>query len=155
MNQSYSNDSRMGPGAMYESEALTLQREADSFTKKFEHEKKRLMILEDQFRQAQKELNEKKDHLKIVRPATAKVRADTHKIKTMENQLDKGLVKYNRLQAENKTLRDQIDVMRKEMRNQIRVNNGYGKDIKIANERAKKLNQTTYQGQRVSEETNN
>ena len=113
------------------------------------------MILEDQFRQAQKELVEKKDHLKIVRPATAKVRADTHKIKTMENQLDKGLVKYNRLQAENKTLRDQIDVMRKEMRNQIRVNNGYGKDIKIANERAKKLNQTTYQGQRVSEETNN
>ena len=116
---------------------------------------RRLMILEDQFRQAQKELVEKKDHLKIVRPATAKVRADTHKIKTMENQLDKGLVKYNRLQAENKTLRDQIDVMRKEMRNQIRVNNGYGKDIKIANERAKKLNQTTYQGQRVSEETNN
>jgi hypothetical protein len=40
MNQSYSNDSRMEPGAMYESEALRLQREADNFTKKFEHEKK-------------------------------------------------------------------------------------------------------------------
>ena len=30
----------MGPSAMYESEASRLQREADNFTKKFEHEKK-------------------------------------------------------------------------------------------------------------------
>jgi hypothetical protein len=41
-------------------------------------------------------------------------------------------------------LRQQIDVMRKEMRNQNRVNSGYGKDIKVANEKAKKLNTTTY-----------
>lgn len=40
MNQSYSNDSRMGAGVMYESEAVRLQREADNFTKKYEHEKK-------------------------------------------------------------------------------------------------------------------
>ena len=44
MNQTgaYSNSqgSRMGQTAMYESEAQRLQREADSFTKKFEHEKK-------------------------------------------------------------------------------------------------------------------
>jgi len=48
----------------------------------------------------------------------------------LENQLDKNLVKYNDLQSENKTLRKQIDVMRKEMKNQVRVNTGYGKDIK-------------------------
>jgi hypothetical protein len=30
----------MGPGAIYENEALRLQRECDNFTKKFEHEKK-------------------------------------------------------------------------------------------------------------------
>ena len=41
------------------------------------------------------------------------------------------------------------------MKNQLRVNQGYGKDIKVTNEKAKKLNTTTYQGQRVSEETNN
>ena len=35
----------------FESEAQRLQREADNFTKKFEHEKKRLMILEDQIKQ--------------------------------------------------------------------------------------------------------
>ena len=45
--------------------------------------------------------------------------------------------------------------MRKEQNNQDRVNRGYGKDIKVTNEKARKLNQTTFQGQRVSEETNN
>jgi len=50
----------MGQTAMYESEAQRLQREADSFTKKFEHEKKRLMVLTGQVEQAQKELIEKK-----------------------------------------------------------------------------------------------
>lgn len=90
-----------------------------------------------------------------MRPATAKVVKSNHKIKTLENQLDKHLVQYNNLQSENKTLRQQIDVMRKEMRNQVRVNHVYGKDIKVANEKAKNLNRTTYQGQRVSEETNN
>ena len=113
------------------------------------------MILEDQYKQAKDELEEKQNNLKQVRPATAKVKKDTQQIKVLENQLDKNLKNYNNLQAENKMLRQQIDVMRKEMRNQNRVNSGYGKDIKVANEKAKKLNTTTYQGQRVSEETNN
>ena len=42
MNATYSNSngSRLGNTIIYESEAQRLQREADSFTKKFEHEKK-------------------------------------------------------------------------------------------------------------------
>jgi len=59
------------------------------------------------------------------------------------------------LQSTNKGLRKEIDVMRKEMKNQLRVNQGYAKDIRNANEKAKKLNSNTYAGQRVSEETNN
>ena len=42
-------------GAMYESEVTRLQREADNFTTKLEHEKKRLMILEDTIKTAQDE----------------------------------------------------------------------------------------------------
>jgi hypothetical protein len=56
MNQSYSNDSKMQTSHFNESEAVRLQREADNFTKKFEHEKKRLLILEDQYKQACEEL---------------------------------------------------------------------------------------------------
>ena len=113
------------------------------------------MILEDQYKQACEELAEKKEQLKKDRPSTAQNRKDLHEIKTLENQLDKNLVKYNRYQAQNKELRRQIDVMRKEQKNQIRVNAGFGKDIKVTNEKAKKLNSVTYQGQRFSEETNN
>lgn len=113
------------------------------------------MILEDQHKQAMDQLAEKQAQLKSVRPTTAEMVKDKTAIKTMENQLDKHLVKYNNLQSENKNLRHEIDVMRKEMRNQVRVNHVYGKDIKVANEKAKNLNRTTYQGQRVSEETNN
>lgn len=61
-----------------------------------------------------------------------------------ENQLDKCLVKFNNLQADNKTLRSQIDVMRKEQKNQTRVNRGYNHELKVTNEKAKKLNTTSF-----------
>jgi len=38
-NQSYSNDSHLGPGVTHESEVLRLQRKADNLTKKYEHDK--------------------------------------------------------------------------------------------------------------------
>jgi hypothetical protein len=43
------------------------------------------MILEDQCKQAQKEIEEKKEHLKQVRPSTAQMRGDNHKAKIYEN----------------------------------------------------------------------
>ena len=116
---------------------------------------RRLMILEDQLKQANEELNEKKENLKQIRPPTAKMQKDSHQIKLYENQLEKALVKYNELQATNRKLRNEIDVMRKEQRNQLRVNKTLVKDIVGTADDAKKLNVTTYQGQRISEETNN
>jgi FKBP-type peptidyl-prolyl cis-trans isomerase (trigger factor) len=80
---------------------------------------------------------------------------DQHQIKLLENQLEKALVKYNELQSTNRSLRKEIDVMRKEQRNQLRVNKTLVKDITVTADDAKKLNVTTYQGQRISEETNN
>ena len=55
------------------------------------------MILEDQYKQACNELNEKSENLKTVRPATAKVKKDTSLVKVLENQLDKNLKSYNDL----------------------------------------------------------
>ena len=43
------------------------------------------MILEDQYKTACEELAEKKENLKNIRPPTAKMKKDTHKIKLMEN----------------------------------------------------------------------
>lgn len=55
-------------------------------------------------------------------------------------------MKYNDLQSQNKTLRAEIDVMRKQHKNQVRVNKTLNKDIVVTSESAKKLNVTTYQG---------
>ena len=153
MQHSQSNESRMG-GAMYESEVTRLQREADNFTTKFEHEKKRLMILDDTYKQALKDLEEKVN-LKKERPSTAKIKKDNTQVKVLENQLDKNYKDLNKLQSDNKGLRDQINVLRKEQKNQQRVNGNYSKEMKSIEDKALKLNGVTYQGQRMSEELNN
>jgi hypothetical protein len=152
--QSYSQGSYHGQ-IIYESEAQRLQREADNFTKKYEHEKKLLMILEEKLKQSMNELDDKKAGLKQVRPPTATAKKDQALIKVKENRLDHALVKYNDVQAQNKKFRKEIDVMRKEQKNQNRVNRGLNKEIGTAADNAKKINVTTYQGQRISEETNN
>ena len=112
------------------------------------------MVLEDQHKQANDELEERQKQLRA-RPSTAKMRKDQHEIKLLENQLDKALVKFNDLQSTNKNLRKEIDVWRKQQRNQTRVNQGYQKEIQAVVNKVSKLNAQTYQGQRICEETNN
>ena len=113
------------------------------------------MILEDQYKQVLVELAEKREHLKTVRPETAKMKKDEHKIRLLENQLDQALIRYNDIQTQNRHLRTDIDVMRKEHRNQLRANKNIIRDINLMSDDAKKLNTGTYSGQRLSEETNN
>ena len=45
--------------------------------------------------------------------------------------------------------------MRKEQKNQQRVNHNYAKEMKSIEDKALKLNNVTYHGQRMSEELNN
>lgn len=45
------------------------------------------------------------------------MKKDTYEIKLLENRLDKALVGFNDIQAQNKGLRSQIDVWRKQQRN--------------------------------------
>jgi hypothetical protein len=43
------------------------------------------------------ELDEKKERLKQVRPPTAIMKKDEHKIKLFENSLDQALIRYNEI----------------------------------------------------------
>ena len=101
------------------------------------------MVLEDQFRNAQEELKEKKESLKANRPSPAAMKTDQLEIKRLENQLDKFLVTHNDLQAGNKQFRKEIDVCRKQQDVQNKVNAGYNREIKQIVERVKKLNNLT------------
>ena len=49
----------MTGGALYESEQTRLQKEVDTFTQKLEHEKRRLLIIEEQIKQVTEELQER------------------------------------------------------------------------------------------------
>lgn len=55
---------RSAGGGMYESETMRLQREVDTFTQKLEHEKRRLLIIEEQIKQVTEELDEKNNSVK-------------------------------------------------------------------------------------------
>lgn len=50
---------RTAGGGLYESETMRLQREVDTFTQKLEHEKRRLLIIEEQIKQVNTEIEEK------------------------------------------------------------------------------------------------
>ena len=54
--------------ALYETEADRLQREADAYTKALEHERKRLLILEDQYKQTNEQLEEIQTKIKACIP---------------------------------------------------------------------------------------
>jgi chromosome segregation ATPase len=72
------------------------------------------------------------------------MRKDQHRIKQLENQLDKSNVIFNDLQAQNKNLRQEIDVWRKQQRNQNRVNQGLTAEITQTIKKVKDLNNFTY-----------
>jgi hypothetical protein len=57
------------------------------------------------------------------------MRKDMNKITIMDNNLEKSMLKYSHLQARNRSLREEIDVMRKEQRNMLRANKSLMKDI--------------------------
>jgi DNA gyrase/topoisomerase IV subunit A len=52
---------RSAGGGIYETETMRLQREVDTFTQKLEHEKRRLLIIEEQIKQVNSELDDKKE----------------------------------------------------------------------------------------------
>jgi len=137
----FTASSRYTEGGIYESEAHRLQREAENFTKKFEHERKRFMILEDHYKQALKEKKAKEEELKKMRPSTANMKKDKIKLRQLENQLEKGQVSYNNVLSSNQTTKKKIDMMRKETSTSKRVVASLEKDIEKKRKEIRELNQ--------------
>lgn len=112
------------------------------------------MVLCDQGKELQEQLKEKRKQFDENRPTDAELQKKKHEIKLYENRCQEALTKFNDLQSQNKNLRNEIDVWRKQLRNQNRVNKGYGREINKAVEDIKKLNSQTYNGQRFCQDTN-
>jgi hypothetical protein len=52
------HDNTGAPGGLYETEIQRLQREADNYTRALEHERKRYAIINDEYNQEMKTLDE-------------------------------------------------------------------------------------------------
>jgi hypothetical protein len=136
----FGSNSKYTEGGIYESEAHRLQREAENFTKKYEHERKRYMILEDHYKQATKEKKAKEEDLKKMRPSTANQRKEKIQLKQLENHLEKGQVTFNKAISCNQDTKKRIDMMRKEASTAKRVIGSLEKDIEKKRKEVKEVN---------------
>lgn len=150
----FASSSRFTEGGIYESEAHRLQREAENFTKKYEHERKRFMILDDQYKKALKEKKAKEDELNKMRPSTANQKKEKIKLKQLENQLEKGQVTYNNTVSKNLTTKKKIDMMRKEATTASRVIASLTKDIEKKRKEIKDVNTKLLTNKKSTEDTN-
>ena len=101
-------------GGLYESETQRLQRDADSFTKQLESQKREEAKYKTALEKETKSLKALRDQIREKRPATREQKQKAANIKRLENQLDKEIVQYNQTVAENKKLKTQIDKYRKD-----------------------------------------
>uniref|UniRef100_A0A7S3NV14 ODAD1 central coiled coil region domain-containing protein n=1 Tax=Euplotes crassus TaxID=5936 RepID=A0A7S3NV14_EUPCR len=150
----FTTSSRYTEGGINESEAHRLQREAENFTKKFEHERKRLLILEDHYKQALKEKKEKQADLKNIRPTTAQTKKNKIKLKQLENHLEKGQVTYSNTLSKNSSTKKKIDMLRKEYSTAKRVIKSLEKDIEKKRKKIRDVNQKLLTAKKSTEDTN-
>ena len=150
----YASTSKFTEGGIYETEVQRLQREADNFTKKYEHERKRYMILDDQYKQAVKEKKAKEDDLNKTRPTTALQKKDKIKLKQMENQLEKGQVTYNNAVSSNEESKKKINMLRKEILTAKRVLGSLDSDINSMRDDIKTVNEKSIKAKKSTEDTN-
>lgn len=121
--------SRFNSGGMYESEPQWLQWEADDITKKYEYERKRLLIYEDKYKQALQKKKEKEDVVSADRMSTANFAKSKKQIRILENQLEKEVTKFNKVKSGNANDKRKIDVLRKELQTAKKVQKGLLKDL--------------------------
>jgi chromosome segregation ATPase len=144
-----------GGGGMYESETLRLQREVDTFTQKYEHEKRRLLILEEQIKQVTAELDERDKSLKSMKPTQLVEKKTNIKMTTNQKNVNNERVKLNQTKARNQKMRHEIDVLRKELTSAIGEVDRIRKGIKKAKKEAESQNKDYIVGKKVTEEANN
>ena len=100
---------------LIQSDIYRLQDQSDTYTRKIKIEKKEIEDLKAQLSDLLKEIEEKRRQNVLV-SAKNKANSDAYsrKIKSLENKIDKGLQKLNEILANNKSLIEKIDKIRKE-----------------------------------------
>ena len=106
---------RSGVDAYHESETTRLQKEVDMFTQKLEKEKRKLLITEEQIKQVQNELNEKKTAVEKIKPVDIDDKRDGIKLNSQAHSIKNQTLALNQTRSQNLSLRREIDMLRKEL----------------------------------------
>lgn len=142
-------------GGMYESETMRLQREVDTFTQKLEHEKRRLLIIEEQIKQVTSELEEKDKNVKNLKPSFLNEKKTNITMISNNKNVNNERIKLNQTKAKNAKLRNEIDSLRKEFSSSLNEVGSLKKNIGKTKREAENLNKDYIVGKKVAEEASN
>ena len=106
---------RSGNDPIHESETARLQREVDIYTQKFENEKRKLQILQDQIKQVDNELTEKRDNIEKIRPQPITDKLDHIRLSTQKHAIKNEQLNLNQTKSQNKQYKREIDMLRREI----------------------------------------
>lgn len=80
-----------------------------------EHEKRRLLIIEEQIKQVNEELADRSRSVKQLKPSQLEEKLTNNKMNTTSKNVNNERVKLNQTKAKNLKMRGEIDMLRKEM----------------------------------------
>lgn len=143
-----------GMSGIYVSETVRLQKETDAFTKKLEHEKRQLMVVEDQIKQALAEIEEKKAKIKAIKPSKEELKKRNAAVNNIQKSIRNEELRLNETNASNQLLKREIDVHRKEIISTEKQIKRYNKKIKKTMRKAKDTNSDYVKDKKKAEETN-
>ena len=123
-------------GGMYERESIRLQREVDEFTQRLEHEKSHLLIIEEQIKQVNSELEERNSNVKALQPTQLQDKMTKIQINSTQQKVNNERLRLNMTKAKNVELRRQIDLLRKELTSSKNECERYSKTIKKSKKEA-------------------
>ena len=146
---------RSAGGGMYESETMRLQREVDIFTQKLEHEKRRLLIIEEQIKQANADLGDRNKSVASMKPTQLIEKKTNIKLQSQSKSVNNERVKLNQTKAKNEQLRREIDGLRKELTSADNEVFKLKSNIKRAKKEAESQNKDYVIGKKISEEATN
>jgi chromosome segregation ATPase len=135
-------------------ETVRLQRETDQFTKKLEHEKRQLMIVEDQIKQALAEIEEKKEKIKSIKPSQEDQRKRNSAVTNIQKGIRNDELRLNQTNADNQAMKWEIDTHRKEVISTDKQLKRYTKKIKKTMQKVKDTNSEYIKDKKKAEETN-
>lgn len=127
----------------------------DTFTQKLEHEKRRLLIIEEQIKQVNSELDERNRSVQQLKPTQLDEKKTNIKMSTTNKHVNNERVKLNQTKARNAKMRTEIDSLRKELTSAGGEVFRLKKHIIKTKREAETHNKEYVVGKKVYEESNN